>query len=478
MAIINGTTEDDAGFIGPFRALVGTNGNDEINGWGGNDQLFGNGGNDVMDGGTCDDYLRGGDGNDTLYGGAGAGYDRLYGDDGNDTLYGGQGPDSLFGGNGADLLYGEDGDDYLSGDAGHDRLFGGDGHDTLLGGDGNDFLHGGDGFGRDLLWGGNGNDTILAGAGGDTIDGGAGYDVLDMRQATSSVTIDPAQKVVSGGGFGTMKVENVECFLGSSHADAFVGGNETVFFGYGGNDYVQAGPGIMILHGGDGVDTLDFTRTGSGIQVNLATNVTGGAAANKTISGFEDVYGTSAADVIVGNSAANRLNGQAGDDHLSGGADNDQLDGDAGNDYLDGGSGSDVLFGRTGNDHLSGGDGNDRLTGGAGQDSLAGGAGQDNFVYTSKLDSKPGAGNRDQIADFLKGTDKIDLAAVDGNDGVSGNQALAWRGTQSFNAAGQARYYHADGNTVVEVNTAGSGGAEMEIVLLGTHNLAAGDFWL
>ena len=73
------------------------------------------------------DHLQGFGGNDTLDGGDG--HDRLFGDIGNDTLSGGNGNDALFGGSGADVL---------SAGAGNDRLSGGAGNDSLSGGLGND----------------------------------------------------------------------------------------------------------------------------------------------------------------------------------------------------------------------------------------------------------------------------------------------------------------------------------------------------
>jgi large repetitive protein len=67
--------------------IIGSGGNDIINGGVGVDRLFGNGGNDTISGGAGDDIINGGDGNDTLYGGTGA--DVIRGGAGNDTMTGG-----------------------------------------------------------------------------------------------------------------------------------------------------------------------------------------------------------------------------------------------------------------------------------------------------------------------------------------------------------------------------------------------------
>ncbi|MBX9259329.1 cadherin-like domain-containing protein, partial [Desmonostoc muscorum CCALA 125] len=138
--INNGTNQPDN--------LVGTIGNDIING--------GNG-NDTIKGGAGDDSLFGENGNDILYGDGlmdgGAGNDTLNGGNGDDTLYGGGGTDRLYGGNGNDLLYGGLSSDTLTGNNGNDTFAfaAGEGTDTITDfSDGNDLigLYGGLSFGQ------------------------------------------------------------------------------------------------------------------------------------------------------------------------------------------------------------------------------------------------------------------------------------------------------------------------------------------
>lgn len=76
--------------------LLGTVGDDQINGGISNDLLMGLDGNDLLNGYAGDDSLLGGNGSDFLLGGAG-----------NDNLYGGTGTDFLQGGLGHDSLTGE-----------------------------------------------------------------------------------------------------------------------------------------------------------------------------------------------------------------------------------------------------------------------------------------------------------------------------------------------------------------------------------
>ncbi|MBK9050752.1 MAG: ExeM/NucH family extracellular endonuclease [Chloroflexi bacterium] len=131
--------------------IQGTNGNDVIVAMAGNDTIFGNNGHDVICGDGGNDTLRGNNGNDTLLGGAG-----------NDVFHGDNGNDTLLGGAGNDVLHGDNGNDWLDGGANDDTLFGIKGDDTLTGG-----------WGADSFSGGQGSDTNtdFYAVEGDTSDG-------------------------------------------------------------------------------------------------------------------------------------------------------------------------------------------------------------------------------------------------------------------------------------------------------------------
>ncbi|PPD30356.1 MAG: hypothetical protein CTY20_03745 [Hyphomicrobium sp.] len=70
-----------------------------------------------------------------------------------------------------DVVNGDAGNDVLEGRGGNDSLTGHSGHDTVLGGDGNDSIWGGGG--NDILQGNTGNDQIWGDADSDVITGGA-----------------------------------------------------------------------------------------------------------------------------------------------------------------------------------------------------------------------------------------------------------------------------------------------------------------
>jgi uncharacterized repeat protein (TIGR01451 family) len=101
--------------------LQGTNHADAIVALSGDDQVFAGGGNDLICLGAGVDLADGGSGKDVIIGGGGP--DRLIGSDGNDTIKGKRGRDRLFGGQG---------DDFLNGGRGRDKCKGGPGSNTLL----------------------------------------------------------------------------------------------------------------------------------------------------------------------------------------------------------------------------------------------------------------------------------------------------------------------------------------------------------
>ena len=157
----------------------------------------------------------------------------------------------------------------------------------------------------------------------------------------------------------------------------------------------------------------------------------------------------------------------------------ENLQGSAFADLLTGDGGANRIEGGAGNDTLGGGGGNDSLLGGAGADSLSGGAGADIFSFANLTDSA--SGQADTIADFSWiEADRINLAAIDANTGIAGDQAFAFLGTGAFigGGAGSIRYQQSGGDTLVLVDSGNGGGAEMTIRLSGPHVLQASDFVL
>jgi len=189
---------------GTVCTIVGTPGDDKLDGTTSNDVICGLGGDDVISAGDGNDTIEGGDGNDAIEGAAGN--DIIDGGDGNDKVDSGagddqielgQGDDTGNGGPGADKLWGGDGSDSLVLDSGNDWVDAGVGNDNVWLGAGDDYALGGPG--SDLLFGGDGRDSLIGGDGSDSFNGGSGADVIDGGQPIgkdrNSCKADKADKI-------------------------------------------------------------------------------------------------------------------------------------------------------------------------------------------------------------------------------------------------------------------------------------------
>jgi Ca2+-binding RTX toxin-like protein len=173
------------------EVLIGTSGNDTINGNGGYyDMIYAGDGNDTVNGGYGTDALHGGNGDDILNGFGGN--DVLYGNAGNDTLNGGDGYDvadyrHAAGGIVVDLGAGVASND---GDGGHDILNsiedvrGSDFDDKITGNGSDNYIYGH--AGNDIISTGLGNDLLVGGEGADTLTGGGGADQFKYNAASES----------------------------------------------------------------------------------------------------------------------------------------------------------------------------------------------------------------------------------------------------------------------------------------------------
>jgi Ca2+-binding RTX toxin-like protein len=354
-------------------------------------------------------------------------------------------------------ISGTPGNDVLHGSAGNDDIYGAGGNDNLTAGAGDDLLSGG--TGHNVLWGNDGNDTFLGGSGIDVFAGGGGSDTVRYEQSDAGVTINLATATASGGDAAGDLLNSIENITGSAHNDTLTGdaganrldggaGDDRIW-GSDGNDTLAGGHGADVLSGGNGIDTADYSASASAVTVNLSSGTgSGGDAQGDKLSSIENVTGSAFDDHITGNAGANQL---------AGGTGNDTLDGGAGNDHLNGG----------------GNFGSDILIGGAGTDVLTGGNGSDTFVFKAVTDSTPG--HEDQITDFSNvELDHINLAGIDANTQVAGDQAFGYIGGAAFSdRAGQLRY--ADHTLEGDIN--GDGTADFR-VHVNVASLAHGDFVL
>jgi serralysin len=145
-----------------------------------------------------------------------------------------------------------------------------------------------------------------------------------------------------------------------------------------------------------GTDTIDFTGTTAGVNVNL------GVATSQTVNSNLKL-------IISANNVIENATGGTGNDRLTGNTLNNILSGGDGNDQLQGLGGNDTLWGGAGNDILNGGIGNDSLWGGLGDDILTGGVGNDKYLFQSDSVFSISLGV-DYITDFEAGLDQIVLS--------------------------------------------------------------------
>ncbi len=227
--------------------LVGTEGDDKLDGGLGVDTLDGKAGNDTLDGGWGGDTMSGGTGNDTYkvddtgdkaieVSGTGSGTDTVLSSV-NYTL--GANVENLVLETGATAGTGNGVDNVITGNDADNTLSGGLGNDTLNGVLGNDALNGG--TGTDIMAGGTGNDLYYVDAAGDQVTEAVG-DGTDRVSASVTYSL-------------STNVENLT-LSGSTAIDGTGNTDNNVLTGNSGSNTLSGLDGNDVLNGGAGTDTL------------------------------------------------------------------------------------------------------------------------------------------------------------------------------------------------------------------------------
>jgi Ca2+-binding RTX toxin-like protein len=483
--------------------LIGSAYADKLTGNADANSLGGGAGNDTLDGGAGSDTLAGGDGSDTYVvrdggdvvsetnavlatGGTdtvhstlaaytltanvengrilATGVANLTGNTLNNVLYAGAGNNGLDGGSGIDTVsyaYGLAGTSgvTVSLAVGTAQATSGSGSDTLtsienlIGSAYADRLTGN--TGANSLGGGAGNDTFDGGAGSDTLAGGDGSDTYVVRDGGDVVSETNAVLATGGNDtvYSSLAAYTLTANVENGRILATVAANLT---GNTLNNVLYAGAGNNVLNGVSGVDTASYQFATAAVSVSLATTAaqaTGGSGSD-TLQNMDNLVGSSFHDTLVGDAQANTLNGLAL------------------NDSLDGGAGNDVLLG---------GDGTDLLIGGLGQDFLSGGAGSDTFDFNAFNETGLTNTTWDVISDFVHGTDKLDLATLDADAALAGDQAFTapvLGGTFSGVFASPGDLYFDTVGHLLYGNTDADSAAEFAIQLVGVTTLTAADLFL
>jgi Ca2+-binding RTX toxin-like protein len=268
----------------------------------------------------------------------------IVGTDGDDRMEGTNITDRISGGAGADVLRGGLGDDQLDGGAGDDRLFGGQGNDTYLFGPGSErdtiveFQGSQDRIRMapevspsDVMATRNNNDLVLS------LNGSADRLTVSLYFLAPPLEIEEVE-FVDGTVWDQAVIENLmrpaitgtggnDTLVGTSGNDRLLGlGGDDELTGLAGNDVLDGGTGADTMIGGTGSDDYRLDDAGdvvtelpnegtdtveSSISYTLGANVenlalTGAAAINGT--------GNSLDNVLIGNRAANVLTGGLGND--------------------------------------------------------------------------------------------------------------------------------------------------------------------
>ena len=363
------------------------------------------------------------------------------------------------------IITGNAGDNRLEGGGGTDRLHGGLGDDTYVVKSTSDFVYETVGQGTDLVLSaidydlrgqalenltltGNGatygignelNNVLTGNSAANRLNGLGGADRMSGGGGNDIYTIDNAgDRVVEAAGGGIDRVNSSVSFNGAGqHVEelALTGAGDNYLIGNDLDNILIGGVGDNVLNGGLGADSM---RGGAGDDRyyvdnagDIAVEAAGGgkdsvyASAGYRAAGqaVEDIYLTGNLDILaIGNELANLIRGNAGDNFISGGL---------------------------------------------GRDTLIGGSGVDRFDFNSVAESS--FSQYDRILD-LTNEDIIDLASIDANTSLAGNQAFEL--VEAF--TGKAGQLMLSPNvepyfTLLSADVNGDSVADLHIVLEGNH---------
>jgi Ca2+-binding RTX toxin-like protein/carbon monoxide dehydrogenase subunit G len=257
--------------------------------------------------------------------------------------------------------------------------------------------------------------------------------LIDSFDPTSTSWAKHSYTVTGDGGSDRLTFSEVAAdndSLGGLIDNVRLVGND-ILDGGAGKDTLIGGAGNDTLIGGNGIDTADYSTATAAVTVNLSmtgAQNTGGAGTD-TLSGIENLSGSSYNDTLTGDANANTISGGAGNDTIAGGAGADTLDGGIGADTVDysastagvtvnltnagvqsgGDAGGDVLTnfenvaGSAYADVLTGDAHANMISGGAGNDTLIGDGGATNLIVNGSFETAVVGDNSNQLFNAVTG---------------------------------------------------------------------------
>jgi len=453
-----------------IERVVGSNGADIIRGTAASEVFQGRGGDDTFLGRGGGDQFDGGDGVDTVWyegqavvdlrdysvenAGAAAGdqytsIERVVGSNFNDVIRGTSAAEFFTGRGGNDFFVGRGGGDWFDGGDGVDSVYydfastidlqywnlnaggaAGDRYDSIeaaYGSNSADIIRGT--AGTDYLYGRGGDDAFDGRGGGDLFDGGSGLDTVFFSQIPVGgvLIIDLLGQVAqTGSAAGNVYISiervvgtaGIDVLFGTSGADLFVGGaGNDEFVGRGGGDWFE---------GGDGIDTIWYETSTSGVSVIDLSDWTrnSGVAAGDHLVSVERVMGSAGSDEIRGTAAAETLMGRDGNDFIYGGGGADFIDGGSGFDRAYFNAPSTINFQNIHNvEEVYGSTGDDLFLGTSAAEVMVGRLGNDVFVGNGGGDLMLGEGGFDSVW-YEGGAITLDLGINSRNAGGALNDRL------------------------------------------------------
>lgn len=363
------------------------------------DHLTGSSGDDVLVGGAGADVIDGGAGNDTVDYSASAAAITV--NLASHVATGGDAAGDMI--SNVETVIGTAFADTITGDANANHLVGGAGNDVLDGGGGGDTLEGGTGNDQYIVR--SANDVVVEAA-------NAGTDRVSTALASYTLPDNVEQLVQTGTGPFTGTGNDLDNVF-------YTGPGSETIYGLGGNDNFQASLGADTYWGGDGFNSVDYSKSKAALTVNLTTNVnTGGFADGDMLHDIQTISASDYNDDMTGSDANETFNGRGGDDVLRG---------MGGDDKLDGGTGTNLLIGGTGNDLYVVRNAGDQVVEHAGEGTDTVASFLSSYTLTNSVENltaygtTPFAGTGNSLDNVITGAGSADqLYGMDGDDVLVG----------------------------------------------------------